>query len=80
MEQFFRPRRLRRTPIIRSLVAEHSLHTGGLIQPYFVCDGTGIRDYVFVGDVAQAHLLALDRLAGQHVSPEERAFRIQEDS
>ncbi len=38
-------------------------------------DGTGIRDYVFVGDVAQAHLLALDHLAGQK-EPGFTAFNI----
>jgi porphobilinogen synthase len=46
MEQFFRPRRLRRTRVIRDLCAETLLHTGGLIQPYFVCDGSGIRDEI----------------------------------
>lgn len=46
MEQFFRPRRLRRTRIIRELCAEHSLQTGGLIQPYFVCDGSNIKDEI----------------------------------
>jgi porphobilinogen synthase len=31
-----RPRRLRRTPVIRSLVREHHVHTGHLVQPLFV--------------------------------------------
>ena len=46
MEQFFRPRRLRRTQIIRDLAAEHQLNTGGLIQPYFVTDGSGIKEEI----------------------------------
>ena len=46
MEQFFRPRRLRRTGIIRDLCAEHQLNTNGLIQPYFVTDGAGIKEEI----------------------------------
>ena len=46
MEQFFRPRRLRRSSIIRDLCAEHTLRVDGLIQPYFVCDGSGIKDEI----------------------------------
>lgn len=46
MEQFFRPRRLRRTRIIRDLCAEHQLNTNGLIQPYFVTDGNGIKEEI----------------------------------
>ncbi len=46
MEQFFRPRRLRRTQIIRDLSAEHQLNTRGLIQPYFVTDGSGIKEEI----------------------------------
>ncbi|RKX26837.1 MAG: porphobilinogen synthase [Candidatus Zixiibacteriota bacterium] len=41
-----RPRRLRRNQLIRDLVAEHHVHLDGLIQPYFVCDGTGVRDEI----------------------------------
>ena len=41
-----RPRRLRRTQIIRGLVAERNLKVDGLIQPYFVTDGTGVRDEI----------------------------------
>ena len=46
MEQMYRPRRLRRTPVIRELVAEHTFSTNGLIQPYFVTDGAGIREEI----------------------------------
>lgn len=46
MEQMYRPRRLRRTPVIRELVAEHTFSTHGLIQPYFVTDGAGIREEI----------------------------------
>ena len=41
-----RPRRLRRNSIIRDLVAETTLTASGLIQPYFVCDGSGIREEI----------------------------------
>lgn len=41
-----RPRRLRRTALIRDLVAESGIKRNGLIQPYFVCDGAGIRDEI----------------------------------
>lgn len=42
---------------------------------YATHDGTGIRDYVFVNDVAQAHLLALEHLANQK-EPGFAAFNI----
>ena len=38
-----RPRRLRRTEMIRSLVRETDLAPGDLIQPLFVCPGTKVR-------------------------------------
>jgi len=43
-EPRLRPRRLRQSRIVRDLVAETRLHTDGLIQPYFVLPGTGIRE------------------------------------
>ncbi len=46
MEQMYRPRRLRRTPVIRELVAERTFTTHGLIQPYFVTDGRSIREEI----------------------------------
>ncbi len=46
MEQMYRPRRLRRTPVIRELVAERTFTTNGLIQPYFVTDGRSIREEI----------------------------------
>lgn len=39
-----RPRRLRRTKLIRELCAETSFDISGMIQPYFVCDGKQIRE------------------------------------
>lgn len=45
-EHYHRPRRSRRTQVIRDLVAETRLSVDGLIQPYFVCDGQGIRDEI----------------------------------
>jgi porphobilinogen synthase len=41
-----RPRRLRRTKAIRSLVRETRLSVEGLIYPMFVCPGTGVRKEV----------------------------------
>ena len=39
-----RPRRLRRTQMIRDICAETMLDTDAMIQPYFVCDGKGVRE------------------------------------
>ena len=41
-----RPRRLRRTEALRSLVRETRLSTAGLIYPMFVCPGTNVRQEV----------------------------------
>ncbi len=41
-----RPRRLRKNPLIRNLIAENQFNTKGLIQPYFVTDGTKIHDEI----------------------------------
>ena len=46
MERPIRPRRLRRNQIIRDLTAQSSLNINGMIQPYFVTDGTGIHDEI----------------------------------
>ena len=46
MERPIRPRRLRRNQIIRDLTAQTSLNVKGMIQPYFVTDGTGIHDEI----------------------------------
>jgi len=43
---FMRPRRLRQSAIVRDLVAETRLSTGGMIQPYFVESGTGKRQEI----------------------------------
>jgi porphobilinogen synthase len=39
----YRPRRRRRNKIIRDLVADTRIDKKGLIQPYFVCEGSGIK-------------------------------------
>src|ERR1700716_1084732 len=41
-----RPRRLRRSEALRSLVRETQLSTNGLIYPMFVCPGTKVRQEV----------------------------------
>ncbi|HCK12152.1 MAG TPA: porphobilinogen synthase [Candidatus Latescibacteria bacterium] len=44
MELTHRPRRLRRTEAVRTLVRETVLHPGDFIQPLFVIDGTNVRE------------------------------------
>ncbi len=46
MELFSRPRRLRQNNLTRELVAETTLNVNRLIQPYFVCDGTNIKEEI----------------------------------
>lgn len=46
MELLNRPRRLRRTALIRDLCCETRINLGGLIQAYFVCDGEGVKDRI----------------------------------
>jgi porphobilinogen synthase len=41
-----RPRRLRRTEAIRSMVRETRLTTRGFVYPMFVCPGTGVRNEI----------------------------------
>lgn len=38
-----RPRRLRRTQIVRDMVAETTLNVARMIQPYFVCEGSRVK-------------------------------------
>ncbi len=46
MERLNRPRRLRQNSLVRELAAQSRLNIGGMIQPYFVTDGTGIHDEI----------------------------------
>src|SRR5574340_848907 len=41
-----RPRRLRRSEALRSLVRETQLRTSGLLYPMFVCPGSGVREEI----------------------------------
>lgn len=41
-----RPRRLRRTPMLRRMVQEHRLTTDDLVAPLFVQEGRGIQDAI----------------------------------
>jgi len=41
-----RPRRLRRTEKLRSLVRENRLHTAGFVYPMFVCPGTKVHEEI----------------------------------
>ncbi|MEZ5360309.1 MAG: porphobilinogen synthase [Candidatus Zixiibacteriota bacterium] len=42
----YRPRRLRRTKLIRDMVAQTRINWDGLIQPYFVIEGKGKRQEI----------------------------------
>ncbi|MEE8576770.1 MAG: porphobilinogen synthase [candidate division Zixibacteria bacterium] len=42
----YRPRRLRRTKAIRDLVSETTLDVRRMIQPYFVTDGSNVREEI----------------------------------
>src|SRR6185369_10668605 len=44
-----RPRRLRRTDAIRSLVRETRLAPENFVLPLFVCPGTGVRSIILFG-------------------------------
>ena len=41
-----RPRRLRRTPVIRDMVRETRLHPSDFIYPLFVRSGTGVKSEI----------------------------------
>ncbi len=45
-DMLYRPRRLRRTKLIRDMVAQTRINPDGLIQPYFVCEGKGIKQEI----------------------------------
>ncbi len=60
MERSFRPRRLRHNPLIRDLVAETQLSLKGMIQPYFVTDGVGVREEI--AGMPGIHRESVDRL------------------
>lgn len=60
MKLYRRPRRLRRTQSIRDLVAETRLSIDGLIQPYFVTDGSGVRNEI--KGLPGIHRESVDRL------------------
>lgn len=75
MDLLHRPRRLRRTDVIRNAVAETRLHPAQFIQPYFVKPGSGMRDPIaampgidhftvdtLVKDVEAALRLGLDKV------------------
>ena len=54
-----RPRRLRRTPGLRALVAEHSLNVSDLIWPIFIRDGENVEEPVT--SMPGVHRLSVDR-------------------
>jgi len=45
-EFIYRPRRMRRTGVIREMAAQTKIDPDRLIQPYFVCEGKGIRQEI----------------------------------
>ena len=46
MDMFYRPRRLRQNKLIRELLAETTINSNRLIQPYFVCEGENIKEEI----------------------------------
>jgi porphobilinogen synthase len=56
-----RPRRLRRTPGIRQLVAEHAVRVEDLIEPLFVVPGSGIKREI--GSLPGVFQQSVDRVA-----------------
>jgi porphobilinogen synthase len=55
-----RPRRLRRTELLRGLVRETRLTTAGFIYPMFVCPGTKVRQEV--GSMPGVHQQSVDQI------------------
>lgn len=55
-----RPRRLRRTPALRALVAETSLEGRHLVAPFFVCGGRGVVQPI--GSLPGQSRVSVDRL------------------
>jgi porphobilinogen synthase len=45
-DMLYRPRRRRRNKVIRDMVAEARINRDDLIQPYFVCEGKGIKQQI----------------------------------
>ena len=64
-----RPRRLRRTEAIRSLVRETHLRPDGFIYPLFVCDGRGVRREI--GSMPGVCQLSVDEAVKEAVAARE---------
>ena len=43
---FYRPRRLRVNQLVRDMAAETQLKLSGMIQPYFVCEGSDVKSEI----------------------------------
>ena len=56
-----RPRRLRRTQTLRSMVAEHTVRVQDLVEPFFVVPGSGVRTEV--GSMPGVYWQSVDRTA-----------------
>ena len=46
MDLLKRPRRLRKNPLVRSLIRETRLSADSLIYPIFIAEGTGIEQEI----------------------------------
>ena len=62
MDLTYRPRRLRRTPALRSMVQEHSLNSVDFIYPLFVHEGIDVEP---ISAMPGANRWSLDRLIGE---------------
>ncbi len=62
MDLTYRPRRLRRSSALRSMVREHSLHASDFIYPLFVHEGKNIEP---IGAMPGANRWTIDTLVGE---------------
>src|SRR5678816_4423656 len=68
-----RPRRLRRTAAIRSMVRETRLNIADLIYPLFVCEGEGVRREI--GSMPGVFNLSADELVKEVESARSEGIR-----
>lgn len=67
------PTRLRRTPVIRELVREHTLSMSDIIYPLFIVEGTGIRKEI--SSMKGQYHLSVDQLETEIKECRERGIK-----
>ncbi len=73
MELLHRPRRLRRTPLLREMVAETELSARQLVTPHFVVEGSGVREPI--GSMPGIDHVSVDRLVEEVAADVELGLR-----